>query len=1120
MDPDMGSLSKERKAQKKMKIVLKLFLVLCVGLAATAVYAQDVATTGSIGGTVADTNGAGVPNATVTATGARGSRSATTNDAGVFAIENLIPGNYSVSVEQQGFKKTTLSDVTVFVGKRAAINVTLEPGAITEVVTVTDTAAGVDQASTAVGQNLNDQLFENVPVQRGVVGLFYLSPSAADSLSDTAGRANPSIAGGSPLDNLYIADGVNITDSAFGGLGTFTRVYGSLGTGINTSFIKEVQIKTGGFEPQYGQSQGGIVNIITQSGGNEFHGAIYGFAKPNAFEATRRQRDHFNQNKLGEILAEEGYDAGVDIGGYVPGLRDNLFFFGSFNPSVRREIVLGAEGSGLRDLLGEHHRRFRALNYAFKADYNINPSHSVAFSIFGDPSKTNKTSHNTLNIDNTSAQSVLDFGTRNMAIRYNGTLTPTWTMSGSWSWGKNRFDETGFDPVFQVVNFTETGGLPGQRGQFTSQGLGFFEPTEGNTYRLTFDTSKTFNVLGQHTVGVGYQYQRAYYAGVRDRSGPHEPVPSANFSGQLTTTIIPASTAGAVGQPLNNAFSLRLVPAAQQPGGSGLECTQCPLLDVPGLGDRRVYLLNDRGEYGNSSFTTRSNYNAFYLQDTWRVNRFVTVLLGLRNEQERLIGSPLQDGSRLAYSFTGQWAPRIGVTVDPLGKGKTKVYYNYGRFFEYIPLDLAERSLSAEQDFRSAEWAPDWVLDSSGNRRVRLNSLGSAQPIVDNAHFISCGTGSAGEACRLAGGFNSGVTVSGNSAVNVILPGTKLGFADEHILGFEQQFPHNFVVSLRYQDRRLKRIVEDAALLPPEGADFFGQAYFIGNINSQLDAATNPIFHIYTPQFDSAGNVTNRPAACDEHLDNPFATPTQAICYETLGVNGEAAGDQFADGVADGFPNPSHIYKAFEIEVNKRFSENWQLLSNYRIASLRGNFEGHFRNDNQQTDPAISSLFDFTEGEFNLLGDQTASGPLNTDRTHIANIYGNYTFTKDSGFGRQLAGLNLGIGLHGESGVPISEFTAHPVYLTAGEIPQGGRGALGRTAWFVKADLHADYRWALTERSRMVFIADFFNVTNNRRIRRPEERSQLSGGIPSVDFTNPRQFHLPFSMRLGVRYEF
>jgi outer membrane receptor protein involved in Fe transport len=72
------------------------------------------------------------------------------------------------------------------------------------------------------------------------------------------------------------------------------------GTGINTSFIKEVQVKTGGFEPQYGQSIGGIVNIITQSGGNEYHGSVYGFAKPKVrLKRTRRQPDDTPRQQAG-----------------------------------------------------------------------------------------------------------------------------------------------------------------------------------------------------------------------------------------------------------------------------------------------------------------------------------------------------------------------------------------------------------------------------------------------------------------------------------------------------------------------------------------------------------------------------------------------------------------------------------------------------------------------------------------------------------------------------------------------------------------------------------------------------------------------------------------------------
>ena len=222
--------------------------------------------------------------------------------------------------------------------------------------------------------------------------------------------------------------------------------------------------------------------------------------------------------------------------------------------------------------------------------------------------------------------------------------------------------------------------------------------------------------------------------------------------------------------------------------------------------------------------------------------------------------------------------------------------------------------------------------------------------------------------------------------------------------------------------------------------------------------------------------------------------------------------------MSDGFPDPVHIYRAVEIELNKRFYNNWQLLFNWRIASLRGNFEGHFRNDNGQTDPAISSLFDFTEGEFGLLGDQNAVGPLNTDRRHVANIYGSYAFSEKGfrGFGGSLKGLNLGVGLRMESGVPVSEFLAHPLYNNPGEVPVGGRGKLGRTLFFARLDLHADYPWQISERMKLNFIASFFNVTNSRKVRLPDQFRESFVGQLNPDFLQPQVFQLPFGMRLGM----
>ena len=160
-----------------MKGFLLVVAVLCISLASSVALAQDLSTTGSVGGKVADLNGAALAGATVTVTGPTGERSATTNNEGVFEVQNLNPGDYSVKVTQNGFKTALVSTVTVYVGKQSNLQLTLQPGEISATVDITDTATGIDQQSTAVGQNLNDQLFHNIPVQRSVSSLFYLSPA-------------------------------------------------------------------------------------------------------------------------------------------------------------------------------------------------------------------------------------------------------------------------------------------------------------------------------------------------------------------------------------------------------------------------------------------------------------------------------------------------------------------------------------------------------------------------------------------------------------------------------------------------------------------------------------------------------------------------------------------------------------------------------------------------------------------------------------------------------------------------------------------------------------------------------------------------------------------------------
>ena len=152
-------------------------------------------------------------------------------------------------------------------------------------------------------------------------------------------------------------------------------------------------------------------------------------------------------------------------------------------------------------------------------------------------------------------------------------------------------------------------------------------------------------------------------------------------------------------------------------------------------------------------------------------------------------------------------------------------------------------------------------------------------------------------------------------------------------------------------------------------------------------------------------------------------------------------------GATVSFESPVHDYNAIEVTANRRLANRWSLTSSYRWSRLTGNFEGFFRNDNGQSDPGISSLYDYPTNDptyatigaaqFGYTGDirflgAAGIGPLPLDRTHDMKAYGTYAFGM---------GLNLSAGLEVLSGAPLTAFAAHPIYDAGGEIPLTVRGA-------------------------------------------------------------------------------
>ena len=1136
---------------------------------------------GSISVFVSDPSGATITDAKVTLVGATGTKTGTTGTDGKTLFQVLSPGSYSVKIEKTGFKSEEVKDVVVVIGRSAPVNAKLEIGAASTTVEVSAEAIAVDTTSTANGANLNDQFYQSVPVGRGVTGLFYAA--AGVTSGGGTGTANPSISGGTGLENNYVADGVSITDGGFGGIGVYSRVYGSLSTGINLSFVKEVQVKTGGFEAQYGKSTGGIVQIVTKSGSSAFHGSVGGYFAPQRFEATRKFSDDFGAggpearfNLQGKILHQSNYDVDAQLSGYVPGLKNHLFFFGAFNPQWNTDYnqfaqylnpsdsgTAGSVPAGTQTKLGTFKVPVKVYSYAGKGTFKINDNHQIEASLFGDPTYGDNNANGNA-AQQTASKTTFDklqYGTRNFVARYNGTLSQTWLLNGSWSWGHNNLKDTPSDPNTYVIvdriqrnpcgapvfNPECTATTNPLRGQFIRQGFGYFENTKGDNYGTNVDTSKSFHFVGQHNLTVGYRFDRSLYGGSKHRTGPTITYDAASILDfQNQTGSNQAATDALLANGTDASFQLRDSINRCISHDGGIAGTRVAEIYVPGIaecddGGIGVFLRQDRGEFGLHDFNTKSLYHTLFAQDAWSPNKYVAINAGIRWEQQKVQGHDVK------YTFNDNWSPRLGISVDPWGNRKTKITANFGRYTESLPLDIAIRSLSTELDFSTTNWIPN--TDGAGH--ALINSDGT----LDFTGFSPDPAGN-----------NRPAYLSGISLQSVTQPfgtGTRSQYLDEYVVGFEHEFGNSGVIfSAHYTDRRIKRIIEDNAPVSPEAfQNNIGQNYTISNVSKGqdrfgniqqidyiLDTATGTHPTNCDPVVGANGNlnvsVIDAQATDSNGNTVTLANGNNAFCIPNA-FSGDAVGNAVAqlvglsgaDGQPDGFVDAQRLYRSMEFEVNKSMSKGWQMRANYRIAKLLGNYEGSFRNDNGQNDPNISSLFDFTRGDFNLLGQQFVPGVLNTDVRHLANGFVSYTFG-----GNHAKGLTVGSSVHFQTGIPINNLYAHPAYQNAGEVPfcaddttncASARGSLGRTSNFGSVDGHFDYPVRISEGKRLRLIADIFNISNQRTQLRVDQFRQTRFGVGNADFgkptgngpsavngnTNPG-YQRPFYARFGVKLEF
>ncbi|HSR70386.1 MAG TPA: carboxypeptidase regulatory-like domain-containing protein, partial [Acidobacteriota bacterium] len=295
---------------KKSLVLLCLFLV---GLIGSTALAQTP--TGTVDGTVRDESGAVIPGAEILLTNKQtnAKRTAITDDEGRFRITNVPSGQYHCEAKLTGFK-TTSAEFKLDVAGLQTLNFNMQVGDITETVEVSGAVQKVNTEEGTLSSVVSGRQVEDLPLNgRNVFQLALLQPGVTAGINDgIGGQSDINASGNRTRGNNFSLDGVSNNDPITGGATSVTP---------NLDSVQEFRIQNNNFSAEFGRNNGAVVNVVTKSGTNEFHGTAYWFHRNNSIDA----REYFDGEDTAPLRQHQ---AGFTIGG--PVIRDKTFFFGAF----------------------------------------------------------------------------------------------------------------------------------------------------------------------------------------------------------------------------------------------------------------------------------------------------------------------------------------------------------------------------------------------------------------------------------------------------------------------------------------------------------------------------------------------------------------------------------------------------------------------------------------------------------------------------------------------------------------------------------------------------------------------------------------------------------------------
>ncbi len=724
-------------------------------LIAVPVMAQEQ--TGTIEGMVKDSSGAVLPGVTVEAKSPSGNRSTVSDTSGAYRFPALPPGRYEIVATLQGFAPRTISNLDLRLGQILTADVALSLEGVTESVQVSAERPTIDIKQSERATSVTDEQIELLPKGRTFTSLIVRAPGV--NSEDKLGGL--SVDGASAGENRWIVDGIETTNLQ----------NGLSSKNVIVEFIDEVQVKSSGYAAEYGGALGGVVNVITKSGTNNWNGYALVNFEGDALTGGRRQTLRLNPSdvtKAEYITFDDDsstrLEPGFGIGG--PIMRDRAWFFAGYQPAlttIERTVELNSGQTVTED-------QKQQVQYI-----TANITSQLMNSLRGRVAYNNSWSK-------TDGLLPALSGSDSFGTDYGKAQTfPDYSVSGNLDWvatpnlfigarGGYYFQDV-FDsnvtigPRFIFSNSTNIG-MPGVPESLQHQN-GFSNIPSNNKIdrdqqtRLYGQADATLygNLGGQHQLKFGVQL---------DRIGNN--VLSGESGNRVT---IRWDTGLSSGTPLKR-------------------------------GPFGYYSVRSNGVDPTKGFITEGDIHStsigLFIQDQWTINNKLTINAGVRTERERVptyaVGDDIPEFG-LEFDFADKIAPRIGAAYDVNGDGRWKAFANYGVFYDFFKLELPRGSFGGNKwlEYYYTLDTPDWPT------------------LVDGA---GCPPACSGTLIR--GPIDFRHPSFGSDSIDPDLEPMRM---TEASAGLEHQLNDVIALSVRYVHKQIDQAVEDTGSQDAEGNEIY-----------------------------------------------------------------------------------------------------------------------------------------------------------------------------------------------------------------------------------------------------------------------------------------------------------